>query len=46
MRVYLVDLDGKRYDLRGQMASQHLVYRNDNYAAGQQLAQAERDRPW
>jgi len=43
MRVYLVDLDGKLHDLRGQMASQHLVYRNDNYAAGQQLARTLRE---
>ena len=38
MRVYLVDLDGDLHDLRGQKATQPLVYHNDNYAAGQHLA--------
>lgn len=38
MRVYLVDLDGKLHDLRGQKTAQPLVYHDDNYAAGQHLA--------
>ena len=42
MRVYLVDLDGNLHDLRGQKATQPLVYHNDNYAAGQYLARTLR----
>ena len=42
MRVCLVDLKGNLHDLRGQKASQPLVYRNDNYAAGQHLARTLR----
>ncbi len=43
MRVYLVDVDGDLHELRGQMASQQLVYHNDNYAAGQHLARSLRE---
>ena len=43
MRVYLVDLDGELHDLRGQMASQPLIYHNDNYVAGQHLARTLRE---
>ena len=43
MRVYLVDLDGVLHDLRGQTASQQLVYHYDNYAAGQHLARTLRE---
>jgi hypothetical protein len=42
MRVYLVDLDGGLHDLRGRRAAYPLVYHNDNYAAGQQLARTLR----
>lgn len=42
MRVYLVDLDGKLHDLRGQKTVQPLVYHDDNYAAGQHLARTSR----
>jgi len=42
MRVYVTDLDGELHDLRGQRATQPLVYNNDNYAAGQHLAKALR----
>ena len=43
MRVYLVDLDGKLHDLRGQKDARPLVYHNDNYAAGQHLARTLRE---
>lgn len=42
MRVYVTDLDGGLHDLRGQKATQPLVYHNDNYAAGQHLAKTLR----
>ncbi len=42
MRVYLVDLDGDLHDLRGQKATQPLVYHSHNYAAGQHLAKTLR----
>jgi hypothetical protein len=42
MRVYLVDLDGDLHDLRGRQSAYPLVYHNDNYAAGQQLARTLR----
>ena len=42
MRVYLVDLKGELHDLRGQRDKQPLVYRTDNYAAGQHLGSALR----
>lgn len=42
MRVYVTDLDGELHDLRGQKATQPLVYHNDNYAAGQHLAKTLR----
>lgn len=38
MRVYLIDLDGKLHDLRGQKT----IYHDDNYAAGQHLARTLR----
>jgi hypothetical protein len=38
MRVYLIDVDADLHDIRGQRKEFDLVYRNDNYAAGQQLA--------
>ncbi|MCY3879347.1 MAG: RES family NAD+ phosphorylase [Rhodobacteraceae bacterium] len=38
MRVYLVDLVGDLHDLRHQKAAHPLVYSNDNYVAGQNLA--------
>jgi len=38
----VVDLNGNLHDLRGQKAAQPLVYRNDNYAAGQHLARTLR----
>lgn len=42
MRVYVTDLDGELHDLRGQKATQPLVYHNENYAAGQHLAKTLR----
>lgn len=42
MRVYVTNLDGDLHDLRGQKATQPLVYHNDNYAAGQHLAKTLR----
>ncbi len=42
MRVYVTDLEGELHDLRGQRATQPLVYHNDNYAAGQYLAKTLR----
>lgn len=42
MRVYLVDLAGALHDLRGQEATWPLVYHEDDYAAGQQLARTLR----
>ena len=42
MRVYLVDLDGELYDLRGQRDTQPLIYHTSNYAAGQHLGSALR----
>lgn len=38
MRVYLVDLAGSLHDLRGQQSVFPLVYRDDGYRAGQNLA--------
>jgi hypothetical protein len=43
MRVYVTNLDGDLHDLRGQKATQPLVYHNDNYAAGHQLAKMLRN---
>lgn len=42
MRVYVVDLEGDFHDIRGQKAAYPLVYHNDSYAAGQQLAKSLR----
>ena len=38
MRVYLVDLVGNLHDLRGQKRTNPLVYHDDSYAVGQNLA--------
>lgn len=38
MRVYLVDLVGNLHDLRGRKRTHPLVYRDDSYAVGQNLA--------
>lgn len=38
MRVYLVDLAASLHDLRGRSADYPLVYHEEDYAAGQQLA--------
>ncbi len=38
MRVYLVDLEGKLHDLRGQGTTQPLIYHPDDHAAGQHLS--------
>ena len=43
MRVYLVNLDGDLHDLRGQKATQPLVYHNDNFSAGHHLARTLRE---
>ena len=43
MRVYLVDLEGELHDLRGQRATQPLVYHTDNYAAGRRLGRTLRE---
>ena len=43
MRVYLVDLEGELHDLRGQRATHPLIYRTDNYAAGQHLGRTLRE---
>ena len=43
MRVYLVDLAGDLHDLRGQKRSNPLVYHDDRYAVGQNLARRLRD---
>ena len=42
MRVCAVDLDGCIHDLRGRKQAYPLVYRDDNYAAGQRLAKTLR----
>ena len=42
MRVYPVNLEGGLHDLRGQRAKQPLIYRSDNYAAGQHLGKTLR----
>ena len=42
MRVYLVNLEGGLHDLRGQRATQPLIYHSDNYAAGQHLGKTLR----
>ena len=42
MRVYLVDLEGKLHDLRGQRTAQPLVYHTDDYSAGQRLGRTLR----
>ena len=42
-RVYLVNLDGDMHDLRGQKATQPLVYHNDNFSAGHHLARTLRE---
>ena len=39
MRVYLIDLEGKLHDLRGQKMTQPSIYHADNYAAGQRLGE-------
>lgn len=38
MRVYLVDVAAAPHDLRGRRSEYPLVYHDDDYAAGQQLA--------
>ena len=38
MRVYLVDLAGDLHDLRGRKETYPLVYHDDSYAVGQNLA--------
>jgi len=38
MRVYVVDLAARLHDLRGMQADHPLVYHDNDYAAGQQLA--------
>ncbi len=43
MRVYLTDIDAHLHDIRGKQAEHALVYHNDNYAAGQQLARTLRN---
>jgi len=43
MRVYLTDIDADLHDIRGKQAEHALVYHNDNYAAGQQLARTLRN---
>jgi hypothetical protein len=43
MRIYLTDIDTDLHDIRGRQAEHALVYDNDNYAAGQQLARILRD---
>ena len=42
MRVYVVNLDGDVHDLRGRKSDYPLVYRDDDYAGGQHLAQTLR----
>ena len=42
MRVYLLDLVGELHDLRGQRATQPLIYHTDNYAASQHLGRTLR----
>lgn len=44
MRVYTVDLAGDLHDLRGQKSAWPLVYRHDDYTAGQQLARTLRKK--
>ena len=43
MRVYLVDLAGNLHDLRGRKRTHPLVYHDDSYAVGQNLARRLRD---
>jgi hypothetical protein len=43
MRVYLTDIDADLHDIRGKQTEHALVYHNDNYAAGQQLARTLRN---
>ena len=43
MRVYLVDLVGNLHDLRGRKGTYPLVYHDDSYAVGQNLARRLRD---
>ena len=43
MRVYLVDLQGELHDLRGRRTAQPLVYRTDDYSAGQHLGRTLRE---
>ena len=43
MRVYLVDLAGNLHDLRGRKGTHPLVYHDDSYAVGQNLARRLRD---
>ena len=43
MRVYLVDLVGILHDLRGRKPTDPLVYHDDSYAVGQNLARRLRD---
>ena len=37
MQAYLIDLEGELHDLRGQRATQPLLYHGQDYAASQQL---------
>ena len=43
MRVYLIDLEGEFHDLRGQKATQPLIYHTDNYVEGQHLGRTLRE---
>ena len=43
MRVYLVDLVGNLHDLRGQKRTYPLVYHDESYAVGQNLARRLRE---
>ena len=43
MRVYLVDLEGELHDLRGQQATQPLIYDPDDYAFSQRQGRALRE---
>jgi hypothetical protein len=43
MRVYLTDIDARLHDIRGRQRQYALVYHNDDYTAGQQLARKLRD---
>ena len=43
MRVYLTDLEEELHDLRGQRATQPLIYHNSDYSAGQHLGRMLRE---